>query len=102
MKILLDECVPSPLHQLLPAHSCTTAQRQGWGGKKNWDLLRLAEAQFDLFITSDQNIQYQQNRKIAIVLLSTNKIRLIAAEAEKLRLAVEHIHPGEFNQITLP
>ena len=61
MKILMDECVPWPMHRLLPSHSCTSVQAQGWSGIRNSDLLRLAEAAFDLFITSDQNIRYQQN-----------------------------------------
>jgi hypothetical protein len=56
MNILLDECVPWPMHRLLAAHQCTTAQHCGWGGKKNGELLRLAESRFDLFVTSDQNI----------------------------------------------
>jgi hypothetical protein len=75
MNILLDECVPWPMHKLLTGHTCTTAQRRGWGGIKNGDLLRLAEGEFDLFITSDQGIRYQQNlsgRRIAIIELSTN------------------------------
>jgi hypothetical protein len=59
MNILLDECVPWPMHRLLVSHSCTTAQRRGWGGVKNGDLLCLAESEFDLFITSDQGIRYQ-------------------------------------------
>jgi len=49
------------MHQILAGHNCTTAQREGWGGKKNGELLRLAETRFELFITSDQNIRYQQN-----------------------------------------
>ena len=52
--VLLDECVPWPMHKLLAGHDCTTAQKRGWGGIKNGDVLRLAEAGFDLFITSDQ------------------------------------------------
>jgi len=60
MKILLDECVPRPMHRLLAGHECTTAQQRGWGGIKNGDLLTVAQTQFDLFITSDQNIRYQQ------------------------------------------
>ena len=43
MKVLLDECVPWPMHSLLAGHECMTAQRRGWGGIKNGDLLRLAE-----------------------------------------------------------
>jgi hypothetical protein len=45
------------MHKLLPGHDCTTARQRGWGGIKNGDLLRLAEGEFDLFITSDQNIR---------------------------------------------
>ena len=56
----------------------STAQQRGWGGIKNGDLLRPAEGEFELFITSDQNIRYQQNlagRQIAILELSTNDYR---------------------------
>ena len=70
MKILLDECVPWPMHRLLPGHACTSVQAQGWSGIRNGDLLQRAEAEFDLFITSDQNIRYQQNladKRIAIL-----------------------------------
>lgn len=54
MRILLDECVPWPMHLLLADYSCTTVQAQGWGGIKNGELLQRAETEFDLFITSDQ------------------------------------------------
>ena len=76
MRILLDECVPWPMHKLLLADDCVTVQKRGWGGIKNGDLLRLAEGEFDLFITSDQNIRYQQNlagRRIPILELSTQR-----------------------------
>lgn len=42
MKILLDECVPWPMHKLLSGHSCATVQSKGWGGIKNGDLLQRA------------------------------------------------------------
>ncbi len=61
MRILLDECVPWPMRRLLSLHSVTSVQAQGWSGIRNSELLRRAEADFDLFITSDQNIRYQQN-----------------------------------------
>jgi len=105
MNVLLDECVPWPMHKLLPAHVCTTAQRRGWGGIKNGDLLRLAEGKFDLFITSDQNIRYQQNlagRSIAILELSTNKIRRIEAAADLVRTVVANIKPGQFLHLDIP
>ena len=61
MKVLLDECVPWPMRRLLSQHSVTGVQAQGWSGIRNSELLRRAEAEFDLFITSDQSIRYQQN-----------------------------------------
>jgi hypothetical protein len=75
------------MHRLLPGHQCHTAQEQGWAGIKNGQLLALAEANFDLFITSDQNLQYQQNlrgRRIAILELTTNNLRRFTAAATLL------------------
>jgi len=94
VNILLDECVPRPLGKLLANHTCRTAQEMGWKSVKNGDLLTLAEAQVDLFITSDQGLAYQENlrgRRIAILALSTNKLRPIEAAVAQLRDAVEKI-----------
>ena len=105
MRILLDECVPWPMHKVLAGHECTTAQKRGWGGTKNGDLLRLAESEFDLFITSDQNIRYQQNiagRRLPILELSTNDLRRIQAAESLLLAAVKTIQPGEFRQLAIP
>jgi predicted nuclease of predicted toxin-antitoxin system len=105
MKILLDECVPWPMHRLLTHHSCTNVQAQGWGGIKNGELLQLAETEFDLFLTSDQNIRYQQNlagRSIAVLELSTNDIERIQAAASLIQAAVEEIEPMEFKQLKIP
>ena len=105
MKILLDECVPWPMHRLLGSHACTSVQAQGWSGIRNGDLLQRAEAEFDLFITSDQNIRYQQNlagRRIAILELSTNDLRRIQAASGLIEGALERIRPSEFTQLTIP
>lgn len=105
MNILLDECVPWPMHQLLAGHKCTTAQKEGWGGKKNGELLRLAEARFELFITCDQNLRYQQNLagfRIAILELSTNDLRRIQAGAALLCSAIDTIHAGQFHHLDIP
>lgn len=105
MKILLDECVPWPMHKFLAGHECSTAQQHGWGGIKNGDLLRMAEKDFNLFITSDQNIHYQQNlagRQIAILELSTNDLRRIQAAAELIQSAIAKIQPREFRQVEIP
>ncbi len=102
MRILLDECVPWPMHKLLTEHECTTAQKRGWGGIKNGDLLQRAESEFDLFITSDQNIRYQQNlagRRIAILELSTNDLRRITAAAAEIQAAISAVVPEAFIQL---
>jgi len=105
MKILLDECVPWPMHKFLIGHECSTAQQRGWGGIKNGDLLRKAEAEFDLFITSDQNIRYQQNlanRRIAILELSTNDYRRILNAKDLIQSVVATIQPREFKRLEVP
>jgi hypothetical protein len=86
-------------------HTCTTAQKRGWVGIKNGDLLRLAEGGFDLFITSDQNIRYQQNlagRQIAILELSTNDLRRVQAATAEIQTAVASIKAGEFRRLIIP
>ena len=105
MKILLDECVPWPMHRLLTSHECSTAQQHGWSGIKNGSLLQLAEKEFDLFITSDQNVRYQQNlagRRIAILEFSTNKLRRIEAAAALIQSAIASIRPSEFRRLEIP
>ena len=72
---------------------------------KNANLLTLAETQFDLFITSDEGLAYQENlrgRRIAILELSTNKLRPIEAAAAELRDAVEKISRAEFRRLEIP
>jgi predicted nuclease of predicted toxin-antitoxin system len=104
MKILFDECVPWPIHKLLVGHECTTSQREGWGGIQNGELLARAEGKFDLFVTSDQNIEYQQNlagRRIAILLLSTNKLRPIQKAAALLLSNVAAIQRAEFRRVEI-
>ena len=85
MKVLLDECVPWPLHRLLSDYECSSAQQCGWSGLKNGELLEKAAHHFDAFITADQNIRYQQNltgRTMPIIEVSTNDLRRLRAAAE--------------------
>jgi len=99
MKILLDECVPWPMRDLLTGHDCTSLEQQGWTGKQNDELLRLATENFDLFITADQGSRYQQNltdAPIAILELSTNDIRRIRVSAPAIALAAATIQPREY------
>lgn len=61
MRILLDESLPRRLSQTLAEHAVSTVVEAGWSGIQNGKLLALAAEQFDVFITADQNLQYQQN-----------------------------------------
>jgi hypothetical protein len=105
VKILLDECVPWPIRDLLIGHERQPVQHCGWAGIKNGELLKLAEPLFDLFITSDQSLRYQQNlggRKIAILQISTNKLNRIIASASVIQEAVGDIRAGEFRSLRIP
>lgn len=105
MRILLDECVPWPMRAALEPHECTTAQRQGWGGLKNGELLSRAEGHFDVFVTSDQGLRYQQNlggRRLPIVVLSTNDLRRILAAGRLVAQTVEGMRPGQFVELSIP
>jgi hypothetical protein len=74
MKILFDQGTPAPLRHALTGHSIRTAYEMSWTQLGNGALLRAAEAQFDAFVTTDQNIRYQQNfsgNRLAILILPT-------------------------------
>jgi hypothetical protein len=80
MRILIDECVDERFRNGLSGHDCQTARYAGFTGLKNGDLLVAAEkAKFDIFLTVDQGIAYQQNltaRKLAIIILHAKSNRL--------------------------
>lgn len=79
MRLLLDECVPKRLKRELPRHEVKTVQDMGWAGIKNGTLLKLADTQFDAFVTVDQGIEYQHNFlgltiSIVVMLASSNDV----------------------------
>jgi predicted nuclease of predicted toxin-antitoxin system len=80
MRVLIDECAPKALQTALASgYDCLTVQEAGWSGKENGELLVLANERFEVFVTIDQNIPYQQNlagRKIAVVILRARSNRL--------------------------
>lgn len=61
MRVLLDECVPRALREELPGHEVVTVAQAGWAGLKNGTLLREAAAQYDVLLTVDRNLEYQQS-----------------------------------------
>lgn len=81
MHILIDECLPKKLKQELHGHTVFTVQEKGWSGIENGDLLRIAEKEFDVWLTADRGIEYQQNLNrfdIAVIVLIAYRNRLDA------------------------
>ena len=100
MRVLIDECVPRKIKRSFPSHVCATAQEAGLGGKQNGDLLALAERKFDVFLTVDKGVRYQQNlsgRNIAILLIRarSNDIDDILPHVADRTAALQSIRPGE-------
>lgn len=94
MKILLDESLPKRLKQDFKGHQVRTVPEAGWQGKKNGELLKLMEQDFDVFITADQNLKYQlniRNAAIPVIVLAakTNRYddlkRLVPVVMTKLK-----------------
>jgi predicted nuclease of predicted toxin-antitoxin system len=105
MRLLLDECVPAPLRHLLRPHDVATVRSLGWLSIKNGELVRRAEADFDVFITADKNLRYQQdltNRKITILQLPTNSWKILQQRAPEILDALEAVKdkPGSYQPVT--
>ena len=100
MKVLLDECVPVQVRNVMVGHEVSTAQKLGWGGISNGELLqRVERAGFELFIVADKNLRYQQNlkgRKLAILELWTNHRPTLEKHLDRIRTAAAGISPGEY------
>ena len=104
MKILLDECTPHVLKRLLTGFEVATVQDQGWAGITNGTLLQLTEEHFDVLITSDQTLKYQQNlanRQLAILQLPTNKVPIVVRLACLIQTALDNIKAGDFVEFSL-
>lgn len=105
MRVLIDECIDERLRNYLPGHDCQTARYAGLAGLKNGDLLAAAEtARFDIFLTADQGIEYQQNltgRNIAIIIFHTksNRLRDLLPHVPTCLARIESIQPGQIVKI---
>jgi PIN domain-containing protein len=107
MRILLDECVPRPLKRELPGHDVHTVPEMGWSGKKNGALLQLMLADnFEVFLTVDQNLRYQQNlraARIAVIVLvaPTNRIADLLPLMPSVITSLGTVQPGDLVEITV-
>lgn len=102
MRILFDQGTPVPLRRSLVAHQVSTAYEKDWANLENGDLLREAESQFDVFITTDQNLGHQQNlagRRLAILVLPTTNWRQIRQHVSEIVEAVDTMQSGDYREL---
>ncbi len=99
MSVLLDECIPKRLKKHLHATEIKTVPEAGWSGKKNGALLGLAEKMFDVFLTVDQNLRYQQrlpDRNIAVIIINVpdNRLESFLPYLKQIKHAVDSARSG--------
>jgi hypothetical protein len=99
MRVLLDECVPRALRRDIPGHEVKTVAEAGWAGVKNGELLRLAAAAFDLMITVDRNLEYQQSFEdlslaVIVVHAPSNDIAVLRPLMPAVVAAIAQSKPG--------
>ncbi|HEY4361524.1 MAG TPA: hypothetical protein VGN17_11155 [Bryobacteraceae bacterium] len=106
MLILFDNGTPRGLAAFLAGHAVEEARARGWEELSNGELIEAAEkAGFDLFITTDKNIQYQQDlkeRKIALVVLEHSQWPMVKLVAEAIVSAVDAAEPGSYTPVKVP
>ncbi len=106
MRILLDESLPRPLARLLPEHEVGTVAAMGWKGTRNGELLQLAAAEFDAFLTADQNLEHQQDLgalPIAVVVLvaPTNRIESLRPLIPALLRTLQTLAPRHLVHVSV-
>jgi hypothetical protein len=105
MRILLDECTPCVLKRRLPGREIRTVQEMGWAGLKNGDLLAATEGRFDVFITTDKSLRFQQNLNkfsFAVLLLPSNKVPVVVGLIPDIEAVLTVIRSGDFVEIPFP
>lgn len=106
MRILFDQGVPRGLTRCLEDHHVTEARRLQWDKQSNGELLRLAEdAGFELLVTTDKNVRYQQNlstRRISILVLGQSPWWLVSQHLSAIVSAVNAATPGSFAEVEIP
>lgn len=99
-KVLLDECVDRGLAAQIADHAVRTVPEAGWASLKNGELLERAQAEFDVFITSDRNLMFQQNLpkfNIAVIVLAakTNRLEDLVSLVPKILEAIPSARSGD-------
>jgi hypothetical protein len=106
MRILFDHGTPSGIAASLSGHEVTEAREHGWDTLSNGELLNVAEAAgFDVLLTTDKGIRYQQNltgRKIAIVALGNSTWRVVRLHLDRISSVVAQATPGSYAEVEIP
>jgi hypothetical protein len=102
MRILFDQGTPAPLRRYLVGHTIKSAYEMGWSELDNGQLLAMAETEFDAFVTTDQNLRYQQNvagRRLAVLILPTMSWPQIQKHIAEVTAAIGALSPGDFTDL---
>ena len=106
MLIVFDQAARVPIRSYLEGHTVRTAAQQGWDKLRNGDLLTAAEeAGFDILLTTDKNMRYQQNltgRKIGIVVLGQQQWPQLRPHIQSVIEAVNAATPGSYSEVDIP
>ena len=106
MRILFDHGTPSGIRRFLAGHEVTEAMERGWDTISNGELLANAEQNgFELLLTTDKRIRYQQNlkdRKIAILVLGNSAWRIVQRHIDRITEAVAMVTPGSYAEVDIP
>jgi alkanesulfonate monooxygenase SsuD/methylene tetrahydromethanopterin reductase-like flavin-dependent oxidoreductase (luciferase family) len=105
MLILFDHVTPAGIARFLPGHTVIKAKDRGWDTLSNGDLLKAAEeAGFDVVVTADKSMRYQQNlegRRIALVVLGTPQWPIVKLHLKKIAAAVNAATAGSYVEVEL-
>lgn len=104
MRILFDQGTPAPLRTHLIGHIVETAFELGWSNLQNGELLAMAENSFDLLVTTDQQLHFQQDligRKLSVLVLMTTSWPRIQLHIPRILEAIDTINPGDYLELTL-
>lgn len=104
MRVLLDECLPRRLKVDLPDYEVRTAQEEGWAGLKNGELLRVAAGRFDVLLTVDRSIAFQQNLRglsigVLAVKVTSNRLVDIRPHMPQVRQALPKVRGGHLVRV---
>lgn len=104
MRILLDESVPWRFGRLLVGHTFTSVQRHGWASIQNGKLLALAANEFDVLVTADKGMEYQQNQDVLpvavlVVIAKTNRMEDLVRAVPAVLQALSELRPRTLRRV---